>query len=81
MLMVGFGVGGDITLAGTIINEYNSPSKGWLVTLLCAAWPIGSFLTAVTATILSVTEFGSMYLWRILVLIEAGLICGYWLFR
>lgn len=82
IFFVGIGVGGDITLGGTIVNEYFPLSKGWTLTLLCGFWYFGASLSAILALVILKTGIGRNFgNWRIVVLIETVLIIAYWIFR
>lgn len=50
LMICGMGIGGEITVAGTIMNEYLPPSKAWVFTLLCSSWAIGGILSGAMAT-------------------------------
>jgi len=60
----GMGIGGEITVAGTIMNEYLPPSKAWVFTLLCSSWAIGGILSAGMATGVVAADYGGIEVWR-----------------
>lgn len=58
LFFTGLGVGGEIAVAGTILNEFLPSNKSWALTMLCGAWGLGGALSALTAVIFSLTGTG-----------------------
>lgn len=56
MLIIGFSIGGEISLGGTIVNEYVPPSKEQALTFLTIFWWFGAQITAIIVLIIYVSD-------------------------
>mmetsp|Transcript_3052 Transcript_3052/g.414 ORF Transcript_3052/g.414 Transcript_3052/m.414 type:complete len:89 (-) Transcript_3052:741-1007(-) len=53
LLILGFFVGGDLTVGGASFKEYLPPSKSWVYTLISASMCLGGAISGLIALILS----------------------------
>jgi len=63
-IFIGFGIGGEIALGGTVFSEFCPPSKAWTLTLLATTWCMGGTLAAAFALIIEWIGTGPLVLWR-----------------
>ena len=64
LLLIGFGCGGEVSLAGIVFIEFCPPSKRYLMTFMALFWGIGATSTAAIALAVSLTNNTDIYDWR-----------------
>ena len=62
--LTGIGVGGEISLGGTVFCEFIPPSKTYLLALLCMFWCIGGLMSACLALVFTLVGSGPFMMWR-----------------
>lgn len=63
-MFLGFGIGGEVALGGTVYSEFCPPSKAWTLTLLASCWCLGGTISALIALCVDLLDLGMMELWR-----------------
>jgi putative MFS transporter len=63
-IFLGFGIGGEVALGGTVYSEFCPPSKAWTLTLLASCWCLGGTISALIALCINLLDLGMMELWR-----------------
>lgn len=81
LFVLGFGIGGEITVGGTYANEYLPPSKAWVYTLMCSTWCLGGIISALIALLIVLLGTGPMALWRSVSLVSCILEAIFWVSR
>mmetsp|Transcript_29017 Transcript_29017/g.5250 ORF Transcript_29017/g.5250 Transcript_29017/m.5250 type:complete len:143 (+) Transcript_29017:127-555(+) len=56
LLVIGLGVGGEITMGGPVMSEYLPPSKAYMYTVLCATWTVGGIFSGLIALIVKLSD-------------------------
>jgi MFS family permease len=76
LVFLGFGIGGELSLGGTVFCEFCPPSKAYYLTVLAVFWGLGGTVSALVAFITVMTNTTSIYDWRYIVgssfVIEVG---------
>lgn len=73
LAILGTGMAGEISLAGTVFYEFCPPSKRWYMTLMSLFLSFGSILVSLVAYLVSLFNKTGYYNWRIIVAIGAFL--------
>lgn len=81
MMLMGFGVGGDIIVAGTAFTEFCPTNKRWVLALLATTWNLGSCITVGLAWLLVGVKVDFVHMWRVFSVIIAGILLLFWLVR
>ena len=81
MLLLGFGVGGDIVVAGTAFTEFCPTNKRWTLALLAVTWNFGSCISAGLAWLLVGVGVKFVHMWRLYSAIMAGILMAFWIAR
>lgn len=76
LLLLGAGMGGELSLGGTVFCEFCPPSKLYYLTVMAIFWGAGGTYVALAAFLTSLTNTTSISNWRFIVasgcLIEIG---------
>jgi MFS family permease len=76
LVFLGFGIGGELSLGGTVFCEFCPPSKAYYLTVLGIFWAVGGTVSALIAFMIVMTNNTSIYDWRYIVgssfVIEVG---------
>ena len=67
LVFLGFGMGGELSLGGTVFCEFCPPSKSHYLTLLAFFWGLGGTISALIAFITVITNNTAIYGWRFIV--------------
>ena len=67
LVFLGFGMGGELSLGGTVFCEFCPPSKSNYLTLLAFFWGLGGTVSAMIAFITVMTNTTDIYSWRYIV--------------
>ncbi|OMJ76984.1 hypothetical protein SteCoe_23532 [Stentor coeruleus] len=73
LTIIGVGMAGEISLAGTVFYEFCPPSKRWYMTLMSLFLSFGSISAALVAFLVSLFNKTGFYNWRIIVGVGAVL--------
>ena len=71
LFILGFGMGGELAVGGTVYSEFCPPSKAWTLTILATCWAFGGVVSALIALIIAETNTTSINDWRF----QAGVSC------
>lgn len=66
-VIIGFSIGGEIALGGTVWSEYCPPSKDWSMVLLATFWCFGTAFSGALALIFILIGSDSLEMWRCVV--------------
>lgn len=66
-LVLGLGVGGEISLGGTVFTEFCPPKELKYLTVLAAYWGAGGTLAALIALLVDLNNATGVSQWRVMV--------------
>jgi len=81
MVVVGFGVGGDIVVAGTAFTEFCPTNKRWTLALLAVTWNFGSCISAGLAWLMVGVGVKFVHMWRAYSVVLSLILLLFWLIR
>lgn len=81
MVVVGFGVGGDIVVAGTAFTEFCPTNKRWALALLAVTWNLGSCISAGLAWLMVGVGVRFVHMWRAYSVVLALILFLFWVIR
>ena len=79
--IVGFAVGGELALGGTVFSEFLPPKKAWTLTLLATSWCFGGALGGFLAMVIAWSGAGWLGVWRWLSIASGLIQFGFFLGR
>lgn len=67
LLMIGVGIGGELSLGGTVFYEFCPPSKAYYLTQMGIFWVIGGVISALIALVAILVNDTGVSTWRFIV--------------
>ena len=67
LMMIGVGMGGELSLGGTVFYEFCPPSKAYYLTQMGVFWALGGTISAFIALVIILINDTGISTWRIIV--------------